>query len=313
MIEGSKVLVLALGYVGLLFVVAWLGDRTIRSRKGGRGRPVTYALSLAVYCTSWTFFGSVGLAAATGVMDLLAERNIGFGTPARKVPIVPAAVLYDLGLGKATAFPGEREGRLAAKGATGGAVAQGTVGAGTGATIAKMLGPERRLKGGIGTASASGPKGLLVGALVANNATGHAFDPETGALIAGPRDDAGGFVPLAEAMHRRTAQMDALLQNTTLICVATNAAIDHHHLQRLAYQAHDGLARVIVPAHTFGDGDVAFAVTTGKTPVQPHDVHSLGILAARAVERALVKSVAAATGLHGVPSACEWAAAGSQR
>ena len=249
-----------------------------------------------------------GLAAATGVMDWLAEHEVGFGTTARKVPIVPAVVLYDLGVGKPDAFPGTEAGYLAATRATGGAVAQGTVGAGTGATVAKMLGPEHCLKGGIGTASLVGPKGLVVGAIVANNASGHIFEPDTGEMLAGPRGEPGQFVSLPEAMAKRTARMDALIENTTLICVATNAALDHHHLQRVAIQAHDGLARAVMPAHSFGDGDVAFAVATGLVEVQPHDVFSVGLMAVRAVERALVKSVALATGLHGVPSAAEWRA-----
>ncbi len=251
-----------------------------------------------------------GLAAASGVMDWLASRDIGFETTARKVPIVPAAVLYDLGIGKPDAFPGPEAGYLAARRATGGAVAQGTVGAGTGATVAKTLGPGHCLKGGIGTASLVGPRGLVVGAIVANNASGHVFEPDTGEIIAGPRGEPGRFVPLPEAMARRTAQLDALIENTTLVCVATNAVVDHHHLLRLAIQAHDGLARKVVPSHAFGDGDVVFAVATGEVAVQPHDLLSLGVMAVRAVERALVKSVVLATGLHGVPSAVEWRTAG---
>jgi len=279
---------------------------------GTRETDVLAGANLVRRCHAILFAGgsAFGLAAATGVMDWLAERGVGFETTARKVPIVPAAVLYDLGLGSPAAFPGTRAGYLAAARATGGRVALGTVGAGTGATVAKTLGPEHSLKGGIGTASVAGPKGLVVGAIVANNASGHLVDPDTGDVIAGPRAEPGQFIALPEAIARRTAKMDALLENTTLICVATNAALDHHHLQRIAIQAHDGLARTVMPAHTFGDGDVAFAVATGDVTVQPHDVFSVGLMTVRAVERALIKSVMYATGLHGVPSAAEWLAPG---
>jgi len=206
------------------------------------------------------------------------------------------------------AFPSAESGYLAAARAKHGRVEQGSAGAGTGATVAKMLGHERCLKGGVGTASVVGPRGVVVGALVANNASGHVFDPTTGELVAGPRADGGGFVEPTEAMARRTAEMDALLEHTTLVCVATDAVLDHHELQRVAMQAHDGLARVVLPAHTFGDGDVAFAVSMGSVEIQPHHVFSIGMMAGHAVERALLNSVRLAKGLHGVPSAAEWLA-----
>ena len=249
-----------------------------------------------------------GLAAATGVMRLLAEQGIGFETTAARVPIVSAAVLFDLGVGKPNAYPDEAAGYLAAKRARGGAVEEGSVGAGTGATVAKLLGPERCLKGGVGTASVAGPRGFVVGALVANNAVGAVTDPDSGRVIAGPRATRGRFVPMPTAMEMRTEQMDALLQNTVLVCVATNAAVEHHQLQRLAIQAHDGLARSVFPAHTFGDGDVAFAIGMGEVPARPDDATILGMMTVRAVERAVLRSVARAAGGGGVPSAQEWSA-----
>jgi L-aminopeptidase/D-esterase-like protein len=245
-----------------------------------------------------------GLAAAHGVMRWLAEHDIGFATTVAKVPIVSAAVLFDLALGKPGAYPGEHEGYLAAKRATGGAVREGSVGAGTGATVAKLLGTERALKGGVGSASIAGPRGLMVGALAVTNAVGAIFDPDTGAMIAGPRgDEPGAFVPLPQAMHDRTARMDALIENTTLVVVATNATLAHGQLQRIAYQGHDGMARAIVPAHTFGDGDVAFAVAMGQIEAREDDALTVGLMTVRAVERAIVKSVHAAESLAGVPSA----------
>ncbi|OAI38594.1 hypothetical protein AYO38_09345 [bacterium SCGC AG-212-C10] len=283
-------------------------------RGGAPGTRETDALGTeqvvrACHAVLLTGGSAFGLAAADGVMRWLAEHDAGFGTVHRKVPIVPSAVLYDLGLGRADITPDAAAGYQAAVAATGGRVAQGSVGAGTGATIAKLLGAERMLKGGIGTASVAGPKGLIAGAIVANNGMGHMVDPARGCVIAGPRGDTPGqFIDLATALDLRTLTMDALLQNTTLVCVATNAAIQHHELQRVAYLAHDGLARVVQPAHTVGDGDVAFALTTAAVPVQPYDVLTVGVLAALAVERALVASVRCATTLHGVPGATEWRA-----
>lgn len=250
-----------------------------------------------------------GLAAATGVMRLLGEQGIGFETTVARVPIVSAAVLFDLGVGTANAFPDETAGYLAAKRARGGAVEEGSVGAGTGATVAKLLGPERCLKGGVGTASVAGPRGFVVGALVANNAVGAITDPDSGRVVAGPRATRGRFVSMPRAVEMRTAQMDALMQNTVLVCVATNAAVEHHQLQRLAIQAHDGLARSVFPAHTSGDGDVAFAVGMGEVPARPNDATILGMMAVRAVERAVLRSIRKATGRGGVPSIHEWAAA----
>jgi len=277
---------------------------------GTRETEVLAQANLVRLCHAIVLTGgsAFGLASATGVMRWLAEHDTGFATTVRKVPIVPAAVLFDLGLGKADAFPGEAEGYLAAKRARGGAVEQGSVGAGAGATVAKMLGKEHCLKGGLGSASVAGPRGLVVGAVVANNASGQVVDPDTARVVAGPRARRRGFVSLPEAMNLRTARMDALVENTTLVCVATNAALDHHQAQRLAIQAHDGIGRAIMPAHTFGDGDIAFALAMGKLPIKPDDMFALGLMTVRAVERALVKSVLLATGLHGVPSAGEWLA-----
>jgi len=252
-----------------------------------------------------------GLAATDGVMRYLAERGIGFPTTARNVPIVSGAVLYDLPTGRPDAYPGPDAGYRAAARATAGRVEQGTVGAGTGATVGKLLGHEWATKGGIGTASVVGPRGIIVGAIVANNASGNVLDPATGRVAAGVRQEGGGWVSLAETIARRTEQLDLQLQNTVLVCVATNASLDHHQLQRVAIQSHDGIARAVLPAHTFGDGDVAFAVAMGKLEVRPYDALTVGVLAVQAVETALVRSVCAATGLHGVPSAAEWLRDGS--
>jgi len=249
-----------------------------------------------------------GLAAADGVMRWLEEHGSGFASVHRPVPIVPTAVLYDLGVGRATASPTPESGYLAASRARGGQVAQGSVGAGTGATVAKILGREHALKGGIGTASFLGPGGIIVGAIAACNAVGNIIDPGTGAVLAAPRGAPGVFVPLAESLATRTAAADALRANTTLVCIATNATLEHGQLQRLAIQAHDGIARTIFPAHTFGDGDIAFALSTGQVAVEQHHLLDFGVLAVLAVEAAILRGVRLAKGILGVPSASEWRA-----
>ena len=284
----------------------------VDTRGGAPGTRETDVLGLANLvrtCHAVVFTGgsAFGLAAADGVMKFLAERGAGFATAHRPVPIVSAAVLYDLGVGDPNAFPDSEAGYLAASRAKGGKVAEGSVGAGTGATAAKLLGPDFCLKGGLGTASLQGPNGIVVGALVASNPVGSLCDPETATLVAGPRCEPGQFVSLPEAIARRTEAMEmAPGEHTTLICVATNATLEPHQLQRICTHAHDGFARVVAPAHTTGDGDTAFAVSMGKLAVKPWEALTVGVLAARAVEIALLRSVALATGVKGVPSAAEW-------
>jgi L-aminopeptidase/D-esterase-like protein len=241
-------------------------------------------------------------------MTLLRERNVGFETTAGNVPIVSSAIIFDLAAGDAAAFPGEREGYAAAARASRGRVEQGSVGAGTGATVAKLLGVEGRIKGGVGTASVTGPRGLIVGALAVTNAVGNVVDPDTGALVAGPRTAEGEMTTLPAVLEQRRVRMEALVanpaENTTLVCVATNASLDHHLVQRLAYQAHDGLARTIVPCHTIADGDTAFAIAMGLAGPDPDDGLLVGALAVRAVERAVLASVRAARPVAGIPAAC---------
>lgn len=283
----------------------------IDARGGAPGTRETDVLSPANVvrtCHAIVFSGgsAFGLAAADGVMRWCSERDIGFQTTRRRVPIVPAAVLYDLGVGDPLAIPDAAAGYAAAARAKRGRVAEGSVGAGTGATVAKLLGPDRALKGGVGAASVVGPRGLIAGALVVSNAVGLFTDPATGELVAGPRGDEGAMIGLPEALARRTEAMEALLQHTTLMCVATNATLDHHQVQRLAYQAHDGFARVVSPAHTFADGDVAFAVSMGGVEPRDDDALVTGALAAKAVERALLNSVRKAAGTRTIPSAPEW-------
>ena len=217
----------------------------VDARGGAPGTRETDVLGLANLvrnCHAVVFTGgsAFGLASADGVTRYLGERGVGFGTVHRPVPIVSAAVLYDLGVGDPLAHPDSEAGYRAASRAKGGSVAEGTVGAGTGATAAKLLGPDHCIKGGVGTASLLGPNGIVVGALVASNPVGSISDPDSGESVAGPRGEPGEFVRLPDALARRTELMEALPgTNTTLVCVATNAALEPHQ-QRLLQVAPGG-------------------------------------------------------------------------
>jgi L-aminopeptidase/D-esterase-like protein len=252
-----------------------------------------------------------GLDAAGGVMRYLEERGVGWAFGGGPVPVVVGAVLYDLRLGRGDVRPDAEAGYWACRAAKAGAVAQGSVGAGTGATVGKALGMERCLKGGLGTASEALPSAageLVVGALVAVNSFGEVVDPASGQVIAGPRAEGGGFVGTVDIL-RGAEQAPWGGESTTLAVVATNARLTKEYACRLASVAHDGLARAIRPLHTMGDGDVVFTMATGQVAVEPMRYPALEALAAQAVERAVLKAVREARGLAGVPSAAEWASA----
>ncbi len=180
------------------------------------------------------------------------------------------------------------------------------MGAGTGATVAKAGGPERWLKGGIGTACESGPNGLLAGALAAVNSVGDIIDPDRGAVIAGPRGDVPGEFLNGWELVRDGGEVPS--GNTTLAVVATNAKLSKEQANRLASVAQDGIARTIRPAHGMSDGDTVFVLATGEQEVDARGNRALEAIAVRAVERAIIRGVLCATGLAGVPSAREWAA-----
>lgn len=274
-----------------------------------------------VHAVLLTGGSAYGLEAATGVMRYLTERAIGFKMRDLIVPIVPAAVIFDLALGRPR-HPDAEAGYRAASRASGGAVAGGTVGAGTGATVAKMAGHRRALKGGIGTASETLQTGVIVGAIAVVNAVGSVRDPETAEVIAAPRADRSGFLdttaiyrtgrpwvePDAEQAAGGSVAGEGPGEHTTLAVVATNAKLTKTEANRLATVAHDGLARAIWPVHTRGDGDVVFTLATGELELEAGGYPSLEAMATRAVERAIVRGVRLATGLAGVPSASEWPA-----
>ena len=220
-----------------------------------------------------------GLAAADGVMRRLAERGVGYPTGVRPVPIVPAAILYDLGVGDGFAFPDADAGYAAALAAeTDEGPLEGAIGAGTGATVAKLGGVEEGQPGGVGSAARELTNGARVGALVVNNALGDIY----------ARDG----TPLAS--HSGTTTPPPLV-NTTLAVVATDAAIDRPQAQKLAELAHDALARGIIPAHTMFDGDVAFVLGTGgRTTAAPEGFLALADAADFAIRTAIARSVAPA-------------------
>lgn len=244
-----------------------------------------------------------GLAAADGVMKYLDEKRIGFPIAGGFVPIVPAAILFDLRVGDGRIRPGPGCGYLAASAAGTGPIAEGNVGAGAGATVGKLLGFEHGMKGGLGTASISLPDGLVVAALVAVNAVGNVIDPATGHFIAGARTDDGRGIADMRAMLRKGPPGGGRpIENTTLGVVATNARLTKAQATKVAQMAHDGFARAIYPSHLTSDGDTIFALSTG-TRDGAADVNHIGALAADAMADAIVRAVRAAAGIPGYPAA----------
>jgi L-aminopeptidase/D-esterase-like protein len=249
-----------------------------------------------------------GLEAATGVVRYLEEKGVGFPVGVGKVPIVPAAILFDLGIGDWTIRPDAKAGYEAARAATAGPVAEGSVGAGAGATVGKLFGPRRAMKGGIGTASVRLPGGAVVAALVAVNAVGDVVDPATGRVIAGMRapegKGPGGTVEALLAGEPPGRPLEG--KNSSIGVVATNVTLTKAEAKKVAQMAHDGLARAIRPVHTPWDGDTLFALSTGALRVDEATL-VVGALAAEAVAHAVVRAVTAATGLPGYPSVADLA------
>jgi L-aminopeptidase/D-esterase-like protein len=257
----------------------------------------------AVLLTGGSAFG---LAAADGVMSYLESRGEGYDAGVARVPIVPAAVLFDLDVGDPAARPGAEDGRAACEAAADGDVAEGNVGAGTGATVAKLNGRDGALKGGIGSASAEAG-GLIVGAIAAVNALGEIVDEDGSTLAASripaPANDA---VPSTSEASPPGDQGPTAGTNTTLVVVATNARLGKERAHLLCLAAHDGLAAAIRPAHTIWDGDTAFALATGQIDADQRAVEALAV---DAVGDAIRRAVLAATGVPGFPSAREVAGA----
>lgn len=247
-----------------------------------------------------------GLEAATGAVRYLEERDIGYPTGVAKVPIVPAAILFDLAVGNAKIRPDAEAGYQACKAASSNAPAEGNVGAGAGATIGKLFGMSRAMKSGIGTASIKLSSGITVGAMVAVNAVGDVIDPAMGKVIAGARTPDGNSLVGTMAAILRGENPPPLLGGTatTIGVVATDVALTKTQATKVAQMAHDGLARTINPIHTAYDGDTIFAVATAKN-AKNANVTLIGALAAEAMARAVVNAVRAARGIAGLPSAAD--------
>jgi L-aminopeptidase/D-esterase-like protein len=240
-----------------------------------------------------------GLEAAAGVRRALEKRGVGFDTGVAHVPIVPGAILFDLGIGKAGVRPDVAMGEKAVAAASAEAVAEGNVGAGTGATVGKIFGMKQAMKSGIGSASLTLGSGVMVGAMVAVNALGDVMDPETGKIVAGARKSADSreFVNSAAAM-RHGISGAAFRGNTTLAVIATNAKLDRVQTNKLAALASLGVARTISPVNTMSDGDMTFALSVGK---EEASIDALGVAAAEALGIAVLRAVRAAWTLGGVP------------
>jgi len=247
-----------------------------------------------------------GLEAASGVARELADAGIGYDAGGIRVPIVPAAVIFDLALGE-VAWPDVAAGRAAAAAATPNAPERGCAGAGTGATVGKVLGMERATKSGVGTASVDAGGGVTVGAIVVANAGGDVVDPATGAIVAGTRRPDGDAFADSVALVRRGFDPPPPVQQTTLAVVATDAPLTVEQANHLASVAHDGLARTIRPVHTMHDGDTVFALATGAdddgASLDSVTVTRLAVLAVDAVERATLDAVRRATPMGGLPAA----------
>lgn len=251
-----------------------------------------------------------GLDAATGVMRYLEEQKLGFETGVALVPIVPAAVLFDLAIGSADVRPDAAMGYHAAESASADDVQVGNVGAGMGATVGKILGIQNAMKAGLGTAGIEIGGGVIVGAIVAVNAFGDVISPKTGAILAGARSAQIGPLKVgvdgefADTLHvmqtfpGRTVMRLATRANTVIGVVATNAKLTKAEAGRVAQMAQDGLARTIRPAHTMLDGDTIFALSTGSKKA---DVSTVGAFAAEALMQAVLRGTHSATSLGGVP------------
>jgi L-aminopeptidase/D-esterase-like protein len=262
-----------------------------------------------------------GLGAADGVVRFLEEKGIGYDVRVARIPIVPAAVIFDLAVGDPSARPDAGMGYKAAAAARSGNFEQGSVGAGTGATVGKVLGMERAMKGGLGSASVALPGGLVVAALVVVNAFGDVRDPSTGAILAGPRYEDGRLADSVEHLIE-AAPFTRWGENTTLVVVATNACLGKPGVTKVAQMAHAGLSRTVYPVHTSVDGDTVFAASIGgptdeapedipdELPEAPEDVVAaapdiVGAWGARVVADAVVRAILSAKGTPDLPNASE--------
>lgn len=234
-----------------------------------------------------------GLDAASGVMRYLEAKKVGVQTRDTHVPIVPSAILYDLSLGDSKIRPDAEMGYQACLNASRDEISEGVVGAGTGASVGKLLGAKSAMKSGIGSASLHLGRGIVVGAIAAVNALGDVYDPNTGEFVAGLRTKRKTMEWL-----KRAAQLPVLRRNTVIGAVAVNANFSKADMTRIAQMAHDGMARAIRPAHTQFDGDTIFALATGGKRI---DLSTVGAFAAEVFAMAIVRAVRASVSAGGLP------------
>nr|VFJ92505.1 MAG: L-aminopeptidase/D-esterase [Candidatus Kentron sp. H]VFJ93413.1 MAG: L-aminopeptidase/D-esterase [Candidatus Kentron sp. H]VFK00220.1 MAG: L-aminopeptidase/D-esterase [Candidatus Kentron sp. H] len=238
----------------------------------------------------------------------LEAAGVGYRVgPGLLVPIVPAAVIFDLSLGDSRVRPTKAWGYQACESASRDPLASGNVGAGLGATVGKVFGARRRMKGGLGSFVIGLPGGIKVGALVVVNAFGDIVNPENGEIVAGARGARqGAFIDTTRAILESATEPDAAqVMNTTLGVVATNARLDKTQLRKIAQTAHDGLARTIRPVHTLFDGDTIFAVSAPAGDLSA-GLMAVAVAAERALERAVLLAVETAETVPGAPAARDW-------
>ena len=242
-----------------------------------------------------------GLDAAGGVMEYLEEQGQGFDVAITRVPTVPTAVIFDLSLGNCRVRPDKAMGYAACLQAKSDGVPEGSVGAGTGASVGKLFGTGQACKGGLGTACLAGPRGLLVGALVVVNALGDVRDYESGAIIAGARVAPGSkmFADTSAEIRRGNVKQNFGEPNTTLGVIATNARLTREQAQKIAQMGHNGLARSITPVHTLFDGDAVFVLAH---PEVAADLHVVGLLGEEALRLAIDRAIKQAHGLGVLPA-----------
>jgi L-aminopeptidase/D-esterase-like protein len=242
-----------------------------------------------------------GLDAASGVMAWLKEKKIGFSIENFHVPIVPTAILFDLWLSQGKKYPDFAMGYQACQNASQSRAEEGSVGAGTGATVGKLLGIRHAMKGGIGSAFITLSHGAKVGALCVVNAWGDVLEPFSGKILAGTRTSPSSL-KLADStklLLQRKQKHKLIGGNTTLVVVATDAGLNKAEAQRMAVMAQDGLARTLSPVHSAFDGDLVFVLSTGKRKV---DLNALGTASAFVVAESILRGVKKAKSLAGIPS-----------
>ncbi len=254
-----------------------------------------------VHATCIAGGSAYGLDATSGVMSYLEERGCGFDVGVARIPIVPTAALFDLRVGSAKRRPDKAMGYLACQQASDGEAAEGSIGAGTGATVGKFYGIDRAMKGGVGLAAHAQDGGFIVAALAVVNAFGDVRDPVTGRILAGARKDKGSreFADTAEQMRRGVQRPVSAFQSTTVGIIVTNAKLDKQDASTVAKMASLATAKCLSPGHTLYDGDIVFVLASGEIEV---DYHTVGLMAGEILVEAIIRGVTEAQEVRGIPS-----------